>query len=92
MSGPQLLFSFLVGGVAGSLYFSGLWYTLHWLPTARRPALLLIGSFLLRLTLLLGILSLLAGSHWSSLLSALAGFLLVRTLLVRRWGSGSGNR
>lgn len=85
----MLIFSFLVGGVAGSLYFGGLWYTVRQLPTTSRPALLLLGSFLLRLTLLLGALHLLTSAHWSYLLSALVGLLLARTLLIRRWGPKS---
>ncbi|MBX3059995.1 MAG: ATP synthase subunit I [Anaerolineae bacterium] len=82
----MLIFSFLVGGVAGSLYFGGLWYTVRQLPATNRPALLLLGSFLLRLTLLLGALYLLTSAHWSYLLSALVGLLLARTLLIRHWG------
>ncbi len=86
MSGPQLLLSFLVGILGGGLYFGGLWYTVRHLPAARRPALLLIGSYLLRLILLLVAIILLAGNHWSTMLSALAGIILARTLLIRRWG------
>lgn len=89
MNSTQLLLSFLVGGLAGSLYFGGLWYTVRQLPTATRPALLLLGSFALRLALLLGVIYLLASTHWSHLLSALAGVLLARTLLIRRWGPGN---
>ncbi len=82
----QLLLSFLAGALAGGLYFTGLWYTVRQLPAAQRPTLLLLGSFLLRLTLLLGAIYLLASTHWSHLLSALAGMLLARTLLLWRWG------
>ncbi|HRQ40485.1 MAG TPA: ATP synthase subunit I [Chloroflexota bacterium] len=89
MINAQLLLSFFVGGVAGSLYFGGLWYTVRQLPTTNRPALLLIGSFLLRLVLLLATLYLLTSAHWSYLLSALVGLLLARTLLIRRWGPES---
>ncbi len=92
MNSAQLLLSFLVGSVAGSLYFGGLWVTVRQLPTARRPALLLIGSYLLRLTLLLGAIYLLTGNHWSHLLSALTGVLLARTFLIRRWGPGNGDQ
>jgi F1F0 ATPase subunit 2 len=70
----------------GSLYFGGLWYTVRQLPTASHPARLLLVSFALRLGLLLGAIYLLAGSHWSYLLTALAGVWLARTLLIHRWG------
>lgn len=86
MNSGHLFLSFLVGILAGGLYFSGLWFTVRQLPTANRPALLLLGSFALRLILLLGAIYLLASTHWSNLFSALAGVLLARTLLIRRWG------
>ena len=88
MNSAQLLLSFLVGSVMGVFYFGGLWYTVRQLPGANRPALLLIGSFALRLGLLLTAVYLLASAHWSYLLSALVGVLLARTLLIRRWGPG----
>ncbi|MBK8989111.1 MAG: ATP synthase subunit I [Chloroflexi bacterium] len=91
MNSAQLVFSLLVGALIGALYFGGLWYTVRQLPTARRPALLFIGSYLLRLALLLGAVYLLAGSHWYNMLSALVGILLARTLLIRRWGPGAEN-
>ncbi len=88
MNTAQLLLSFLVGSVTGILYFGGLWYTVRQLPSANRPTLLLIGSFALRLGLLLTAVYLLASAHWSHLLSALVGILLARTLLIRRLGPG----
>jgi F1F0 ATPase subunit 2 len=92
MNITQLLLSFLAGAAAGSLYFTGLWYTVRRLPEARHPALLLLASFVLRLALLLGTIYLLAGAHWSYLISAVAGLLLARTLLIRRWGPENGER
>jgi F1F0 ATPase subunit 2 len=82
----HLFLSFLAGILLGSLYFGGLWYTVRRLPTASRPAMLIIGSFLLRLAPFLAAIYLLAAAHWSNLLSAMAGVLLTRTLLIRRWG------
>ena len=86
MTPTHLLLSFLAGILGGGLYFSGLWYTVRQLPTARQPALLLLGSFALRLALLLAAIYLLASAHWSNLFGAMAGVLLARTLLIRRWG------
>ncbi len=86
MNSTSLLLSFLAGILIGGLYFSGLWITVRQLPTARHPALLLLGSFALRLGLLLAAIYLLANAHWSYLLSAIAGVILARVLLIRRWG------
>lgn len=92
MNSVQLFLSFLVGVLGGGLYFSGLWFTVRQLPGARRPGLLLLGSFTLRLALLLGAIYLLASAHWTHLLSALAGVVLARVLLIRRWGPGKGEQ
>jgi F1F0 ATPase subunit 2 len=86
MNSAQLLLSFLTGVIVGGLYFGGLWYTVRRLPTTRHPALLAVGSFTLRLALLLAAIYFLTTTHWSSVFSALAGILLARTLLIRRWG------
>lgn len=85
-TGAQLLLGLVVGALAGGLYFGGLWFTVRRLATARRPLWVLIGSFAARLALLLVALYLLAGRHWSSLVGALLGVLLARTVLIRRWG------
>ncbi len=88
MSEPWLL---LLAGLAGAglglLFFGGLWYTIRQLPQSRRPALLLISSFLIRLSLtLLGFSWILGGAAAAidRLLVAFIGFLLVRLLLTRR--------
>jgi F1F0 ATPase subunit 2 len=86
MSVLQLVFSFVGGVAAGALYFSGLWYTVRQLPTTQRPVLLLIGSFTLRLALLLGAIFLFTRTHWSYVVTAVFGLLLARTLLIRHWG------
>ena len=43
----------LAGGGLGGFYFAGLWWTVRKLPTAQSPALLSLGSFLLRTTVVL---------------------------------------
>lgn len=82
-----LAFAALAGAGLGLLFFGGLWYTIQQLPHSRRPALLLLGSFVLRLSLtLFGFYLILGGTAAAvdRLLAALLGFLLVRLLLTRR--------
>jgi len=77
------------GAALGLLYFGGLWLTLQRLPTARRPKTLLLGSFVGRTALVLGIFYIMARVAevgWEGLALSLIGFLAVRFLLVRRWG------
>lgn len=80
----QLLVSALLGLVLGAMYFYALWVTIRLLPQARRPALLLVTSALLRLGLLFaGLYFVTAGGHWESLLAAVAGIIISRILLTR---------
>ncbi len=85
----NLILALLGGGVLGVAYFGGLWLTLQRLPTAPHPKTLLLGSFVGRTALVLGIFYILARVvevSWEGLALSLIGFLAVRFLLVRRWG------
>jgi len=84
-----MLLSLSAGAALGLLYFGGLWLTLQRLPTADRPKALLLGSFVGRTALVLGIFYILARVvevGWEGLAVSLIGFLAIRFLLVRRWG------
>jgi len=73
------------GAVLSGIYFGALWLTLRRLTHSRRPAVLLMMSLLVRLTLVLtGFYLILDGAHWDRLLAALFGFITVRTLLMRK--------
>lgn len=77
---------FTAGIGLGAFYFGGLWLTVRAFPTARRPALLALGSFAGRMAVTLVGFYLVSGGRWERLLVALTGFLLMRGVLVRRWG------
>ncbi len=82
-----------LGAVLSGLYFGALWMTLRRLTHHRHPAVLLMLSLLLRLTLLLiGFYLILDRGHWDRLLAALIGFILVRILLTRMLGPVSASR
>lgn len=72
------------GFVLGLVYFAALWITIRRLTVSRHPALLYLGSLLLRLLLMLTGLYLIAGGDWRRLLVAFTGFLAARLLLLRR--------
>lgn len=81
--------AFFFGAALGTLYFWGLWVTVRRLPAARRPGLLAMGSFMGRMAiLLLGLALLVRDQRWWTLLAAIGGMLVARTLLVRRIGTG----
>jgi F1F0 ATPase subunit 2 len=88
MNAPEwsaLALSAIVGAALGLGYFGGLWLTVQRLPNVRRPGLLILASFLGRMTLLLFAILWLAAGHFDRLLAALAGLLAARLLLIRRW-------
>jgi F1F0 ATPase subunit 2 len=84
----------LLGGLAaglllGLLFFGGLWWTTQRLPASPRPALLLLGSFSLRVVLVGAGFFLLALWDWPAVLAAVVGFTLLRIFTARRWGPGA---
>lgn len=79
--------AFLAGSLIGLLYFGGLWWTVRRIPSARRPALLTLSSYLVRVTACTGAILLVSQGRWERVLILLAGFLTVRFLMVRRLGA-----
>ena len=84
ISVPYVLVAFFAGMGAGLFYFGGLWWTVRRLPTARQPALLTFGSFLVRTGVSLVAFYFASGGHWQRILASLLGFIIVRVFLVRR--------
>lgn len=74
----------LWGVVLGFCYFGGLWFTVCRLPTARHPALWMLGSFILRNALVASGFYAVIRWSWQSVLLCLLGFVGVRLLLIRR--------
>lgn len=83
---PQLLASFLLGSVIGFIFFGGLWLTVQRVTTARRPGLLIAGSFVVRAAVALAGFILLMDGQWSRLLAGVAGFVVARIFILRQFG------
>ena len=81
-----LVLAAVAGLGLGVFYFGGLWLTLSRLPRSRHPALLAMGSFLLRTAGTLVAFYFVMGGRWERLVACLAGMIVVRTVLVRRIG------
>lgn len=77
----------LVGGAGlGFIYFGGLWFTVKKLPKVQRPTFWVLGSFFVRNAAIFFFFYIVVrNGHWERLLACLAGFILTRTLLVRRF-------
>lgn len=77
----------LISGIGiGLFYFGGLWWTVKQLPSRRYPWLWTLGSFLVRGGLSVMAFYWITGGRWEQVVMSLGGFLLVRTVMVRRLG------
>ncbi|MFH1484515.1 MAG: ATP synthase subunit I [Chloroflexota bacterium] len=73
----------LIGGLGlGILFFGGLRFTVEQLPVARRPGLLIAGSFAARTLVTLAGFFLLTGGQWARLFVCVLGFLVAKAIVV----------
>jgi len=81
--------AFVAGLVLGAFYFIALWRTVKRLPDTPSPLRLMLGSFFVRMAVLLpGFYFVMSGGHWERIIMALIGFILMRKLLTRHFGPG----
>lgn len=86
MNEVGILAGTLAAGIAfGFIYFWGLWMTVKAISGARRPALLMASSFILRTAVCVAGFLVVSGGHWERLLAALAGFVAIRMILIRSY-------
>ena len=79
-----IIASLVMGALLGAFHFGALWITVRRLPTAERPETLVMFSFLIRASGVLLGLYLFAGANVERLLLCLVGFVIARTVLIRR--------
>jgi F1F0 ATPase subunit 2 len=76
----------VAGAGLGGFFFCGLWLTVSKLPHARHATLLLFASLLLRAGVVLPGFFVVMGGRWERMVAAIAGFLIARMWLIRRFG------
>jgi F1F0 ATPase subunit 2 len=86
--GLQLCIAVLAGLALGLFYFGGLWLTVRRIACSTRPALLMLGSFVVRLLVTLCGFYLVMDGSWERLLACLAGFIVTRFVMTRIAGTG----
>ena len=84
------LLSWFAGLGLGAIFFAGLWWTVLNLASSRRPALLFMGSLLLRMGLSLAGFYWVSNGHWQRLLLCLLGFVTARLIVMRLTRSTRG--
>lgn len=70
----------VLGLALGIFFYAGLWFTVKRLPTARHPALLALGSFLVRTIIVLAGFVVVIEKRWQYALAVFAGFIAGRLL------------
>lgn len=87
LSPGRIALAALAGAALAVFFFGGLWWTVRRLPASRRPGVLMAVSLILRLAVTGAGILLVGRGRWENLLACLAGFLVARTLVMRRLGS-----
>ncbi len=78
-----LLLVSVAGFVLGMLFFGGLWWTVHKGLSSTRPALWFLGSLVLRTTIVLAGLYVVARDDWQRVMFCLLGFIIARVIITR---------
>jgi F1F0 ATPase subunit 2 len=84
-----LVLAFAAGLILGGFYFIALWRTVRMLPDTSRPLRLMLGSFAVRMAIVLPGFYFVMGGQWERLIVALAGFILMRRILTHRFGAAA---
>jgi len=77
-----LLLVVLAGFALGMLFFGGLWWTVQKVLSSSRPTLWLLGSLVLRTTVVLAGLYVVARDDWQKLMFCLLGFIIARVIIT----------
>jgi F1F0 ATPase subunit 2 len=78
----MLALAWMAGGVFGTIFFGGLWWTVRRGVSSRRPALWFLGSALLRMGIALAGFYFVGRGHWERLLGCLLGFVMARLVVM----------
>ncbi|MCB0564383.1 MAG: hypothetical protein KDD01_08400 [Phaeodactylibacter sp.] len=77
------ILALLAGAGLGAFFFGGLWWTVQKGPSSRQPALLFLGSMLLRSGVALSGFYFVADSRWERMAACLLGFIIMRAVITR---------
>ena len=78
----NLMWAFIVGLLLGVLFFGGLWITVKKIINSKTPGLLMVGSFVLRITIVLAGFYFIGLGDWKKLIACLIGFMVSRFTVI----------
>jgi F1F0 ATPase subunit 2 len=83
MNETLLIIAAFVGGIAlGIIFFGGLWFTVKKLITAKIPALWMLGSFIVRVGIVLTGFYFISSGNWQRVVICLIGFIAARFIVI----------
>ncbi|MDQ2721055.1 MAG: ATP synthase subunit I [Bacteroidota bacterium] len=77
-----IILAFVAGIALGIIFFGGLWFTVKKIVTAKIPALWVLGSFIIRVSIVLFGLYFISSGSWQLLVLCLIGFIAARFIVI----------
>lgn len=78
-----MILAFIGGVLLGTIFFGGLWFTVKKTITSKTPALWVLISFILRISIILFGFYFIGGNDWRNLIVCLLGFIVARFFVIR---------
>jgi F1F0 ATPase subunit 2 len=78
----NMVLPFIVGWLLAILFFGGLWFTVKKLTASKMPALLVLGSFIVRVGIVLIGFYFIGSGDWKKLIVCLIGFIVARFAVI----------
>lgn len=78
-----LILACFAGMLLGVVFFGGLWWTVRKFMTSPHPAIWLLGSAMIRMSISLAGFYFVSDGKWTRLLSCLVGFMIARLVVTR---------
>ena len=82
----QVVIAAGLGVLLGLAFFGSLRWVVGRLITARRPAVWMVGSAVVRIAVMVAALLVIGQGRWERMVAVLAGFLVGRSVAIRIWG------
>lgn len=78
----SMIVAFVAGIALGIVFFGGLWFTVKKAVHAKNPAIWIVISFILRISIILLGFYVIGFDHWQHLLLCLLGFIVARFMVI----------
>jgi F1F0 ATPase subunit 2 len=85
-SAGQVVMAAGLGVLLGLAFFGSLRWVVGRLLAARQPAVWMVGSAVVRITVMVAALLVIGQGRWERMVAVLAGFLVGRSIALRMWG------